>query len=61
MARAKPKWRRVLNARFLRWWLLGQLVRAVPVLGRKLAFFPENIDMIEGADKVLVFTDISIQ
>jgi len=54
MARAKPKWRRVLNARFLRWWLLGRLVRTLPALGRKLVFFPDHIDMIDGADKVLV-------
>lgn len=53
MARAKPKWRKVLNARFLRWWALGRVVRLFPAFGRKLAFFPDHIDMIEGADDVL--------
>ncbi len=53
MARAKPKWRRILNTRFLRWWLLGRVVRLAPVLGRKLGFFPDHIDMIAGADRVL--------
>jgi len=53
MARAKPAWRRILNARFLRWWALGRMVRAWPWLGRRLAFFPRHIDMIEGADRVL--------
>ena len=53
MARAKPKWRRVLNTRFLRWWVLRQAVRAVPGLGRHLGFFPDHVDMIAGADRVL--------
>ena len=54
MARPKPIWRRVLNARFLRWWFTCQAVRIFPVLGRRLAFFPHDVDMIEGADVVLV-------
>ncbi|MEM9140288.1 MAG: hypothetical protein AAGB15_10715, partial [Pseudomonadota bacterium] len=53
MARAKPKWRKVLNSRFLRWWLLGRLVAAVPLLGRILAFFPRSIGMEDGADRIL--------
>lgn len=53
MARAKPKWRRVLNARFLRWWLTRQVVRPFPALGRRLGFFPDHVDMIAGADRVL--------
>lgn len=53
MARAKPRWRRVLNARFLRWRLTGMAVRLFPVLGRRLGFFPDHIDMIVGADRVL--------
>ncbi len=60
MARVKPKWRRVLNARYLRWWLLGRLVRGVPALGRKLAFFPDHVDMIEGADRVLANSRTSL-
>ena len=54
LARAKPKWRKVLNARFLRWWVLGHLVRLVPALGRAFAFFPTAVDMIQGADQVLL-------
>lgn len=53
MARAKPKWRRVLNARFLRWWLLVRAVRTFPALGRWLVFFPDPIGLIDGADQVL--------
>ena len=53
MPRAKPKWRRVLNARFLRWWLTGQAVRLFPALGRRLGFFPHHVDMIVGADRIL--------
>lgn len=53
MARAKPAWRKVLNARFLRWWLLGRLVAVLPSIGRLLAFFPKPIDMVDGADTVL--------
>lgn len=53
MARAKPRWRKVLNARFLRWWLARLLVRAVPALGARLAFFPEHSGLVESADRVL--------
>ncbi|MEM7056965.1 MAG: glycosyltransferase 61 family protein [Pseudomonadota bacterium] len=54
MARAKPTWRKILNARFLRWWGLRLLVRLFPALGRRLAFFPDHVDMIAAADKVLM-------
>lgn len=53
MARKKPKWRQVLNARYLRWSALRLAVRLWPGLGRRLAFFPRHIGLIEGADHVL--------
>ncbi|MEL6476489.1 MAG: glycosyltransferase family 61 protein [Pseudomonadota bacterium] len=53
LARAKSRLRRVLNARFMRWWLLKQAVTALPWLGRKLAFYPRGIDMMAAADEVL--------
>lgn len=53
MARPKPKWRRMLTARYLRWQALRWAVRLAPGLGRHLRFFPDAIDMIEGADDVL--------
>ena len=54
MARAdKPKWRQVLNVRYLRWWVLRNAVRIVPPLGRLLGFFPDHVGLIEGADRVL--------
>lgn len=53
MARAKPAWRKVLNARFLRWWGLRHAVRLWPGLSRRLAFFPRAVGMIEAADTVL--------
>jgi len=54
MARTKSPLRRIMTARFLRWWLAKALVRAVPPLGRRLGFFPEPIGLIEAADRVLV-------
>ncbi|MEM7213610.1 MAG: hypothetical protein AAF479_17290, partial [Pseudomonadota bacterium] len=53
MARIKTKWRRVLTARFLRWWLACQTVRLFPRLGVAFGFFPWKADMIEAADEVL--------
>ena len=53
MARAKPRWRRVLNGRFLRWWGLRLAVRVVPWLGRRLAFFPDHVGLTQTADVVL--------
>ncbi|MEM0990352.1 MAG: glycosyltransferase family 61 protein [Pseudomonadota bacterium] len=53
MARRKAAWRRVLTARFLRWWLACQAIRLVPPIGRWLGFFPKSVDMIEAADNVL--------
>ena len=53
MVRKKPQWRRVLTARFLRWWLARSLVRLVPVLGRHIGFFPAHVGLIEAADTVL--------
>ena len=53
MAHTKPKWRRVLTGRFLRWWIVACAVRLVPSLGRRLGFFPEHIGVIEGSDRVL--------
>ncbi|MEM6906971.1 MAG: glycosyltransferase family 61 protein, partial [Pseudomonadota bacterium] len=54
MARAKSPLRRVLNARYLRWWALRLAVRVVPGLGRRLAFFPRAVGLVESADTVLV-------
>lgn len=53
MAREKPKWRRVMTTRYIRWWLLCRAVAIAPALGRWLAFFPKPMGMIEGADRVL--------
>lgn len=54
MARHKPAWRRVLTARHLRWGASLLLVRLFPWLRRALGFYPTGIDLIEGADRVLV-------
>lgn len=54
MPRAKSRLRRVLNARFLRWWLLCRLIAIVPALGRRLGMFPRGIGMLEAADRVLI-------
>lgn len=53
MARAKPAWRRALTGRWLRWAALRALVRLSPGLGRRLAFLPDGVGMIEAADLVL--------
>ncbi|MEM6662130.1 MAG: glycosyltransferase 61 family protein [Pseudomonadota bacterium] len=53
MARAKSRFRKVFNARYLRWWLIGASVRICPPLGRALGFFPDHVTMLEQADDVL--------
>lgn len=53
MARPKPAWRRVLNARQLRWRALTLAVAAAPPLGRWIGFFPRGVSLPEGADRVL--------
>ncbi|MFK7944011.1 MAG: glycosyltransferase 61 family protein, partial [Paracoccaceae bacterium] len=54
MARYKPAWRRVLTARHMRWLASCALVRALPRLGRPMGFFPNGVDLIAMADRVLV-------
>jgi hypothetical protein len=54
MAHTKPAWRRALTGRYMRWAFMQAAVRAVPPLGRRLAFFPEHVGLTEGADRVLV-------
>ncbi|MCL5775569.1 glycosyltransferase family 61 protein [Limibaculum sp. FT325] len=54
MPRAKSRLRGVLNARFLRWWLLCRLIAVIPPLGRGLGMFPKGIGMLEAADRVLI-------
>jgi len=60
MAREKPRWRRVMNGRYLRWKALVVLVRLVPALQKRLAFFPRSVGMIEAADVVLADTQTNL-
>lgn len=53
MAHTKPRWRRVLTGRYLRWMLARAAVGAVPPLGRRLGFFPHHVGLTEAADRVL--------